>query len=94
MLHQFVGAKDGGIPMANLVFDVVGNLYGTTYAGGENTVCVWLRFKQIQHVGSAAMLLPLRLFNFAAFLNAYRVFNSASLSFKSATASLACPIFC
>jgi len=44
---------------------------------------------------SAAMLLPLCLFNLAAqFLNAYRVFNSAALSFKSATASLAWPIFC
>src|ERR1039457_1994747 len=43
----------------------------------------------------AAVFLPLSLFNIAdPFLNAYRVFNSASLPFKSTTASLAWPIFC
>jgi hypothetical protein len=35
VLHKFTGA-DGGNPAAGLVFDAVGNLYGTTYFGGPN----------------------------------------------------------
>jgi uncharacterized repeat protein (TIGR03803 family) len=35
ILHSFTGAfdQDGSVPLANLVFDSVGNLYGTTSAG-------------------------------------------------------------
>ena len=35
-LHQFTGGKDGGNPMASLIFDQVGNLYGTTQKGGAS----------------------------------------------------------
>lgn len=33
-LHQFTNGKDGGNPLATLVFDAAGNLYGTTNDGG------------------------------------------------------------
>ena len=34
MLHAFTGLSDGGNPMASLIRDTAGNLYGTTNAGG------------------------------------------------------------
>ena len=35
-LYSFTGADDGGSPLANLIFDSSGNLYGTTYGGGSS----------------------------------------------------------
>ena len=35
MLYSFTGGADGGDPVAGLIFDSSGNLYGTT-AGGAN----------------------------------------------------------
>jgi len=34
ILYTFTGGSDGGAPLAGLVFDVAGNLYGTTERGG------------------------------------------------------------
>ncbi len=34
-LYRFSGGKDGSEPYAGLIFDARGNLYGTTYTGGE-----------------------------------------------------------
>jgi uncharacterized repeat protein (TIGR03803 family) len=34
VLHKFSGGRDGGTPFAGLTLDAVGNLYGTTTAGG------------------------------------------------------------
>ena len=34
VLHSFAGGADGGEPVAGLIFDVKGNLYGTTSNGG------------------------------------------------------------
>lgn len=39
VLYSFSGGSDGGIPIAGLVFDAAGNLYGTTSAGGNSTYC-------------------------------------------------------
>jgi len=33
VLHAFTGGKDGGSPQAPVIFDAVGNLYGTTWEG-------------------------------------------------------------
>jgi uncharacterized repeat protein (TIGR03803 family) len=37
-LYSFTGGKDGGLPFAGLIFDSAGNLYGTTYYGGDDGV--------------------------------------------------------
>ena len=34
VLHKFTGGKDGAVPVAGLIFDGAGSLYGTTPAGG------------------------------------------------------------
>ena len=36
VLHSFTDRTDGSGPFANLIFDAVGNLYGTTFSGGLN----------------------------------------------------------
>jgi uncharacterized repeat protein (TIGR03803 family) len=38
VLYSFSGGLDGANPYAGLLFDTVGNLYGTTYSGGANSV--------------------------------------------------------
>jgi uncharacterized repeat protein (TIGR03803 family) len=37
VLHNFRGGSDGQLPWAGLVFDRVGNLFGTTYGGGAHS---------------------------------------------------------
>ena len=36
VLHSFGNGTDGQLPIASLIFDAAGNLYGTTAAGGVN----------------------------------------------------------
>jgi uncharacterized repeat protein (TIGR03803 family) len=39
ILYKFTGGADGGGPSGSLVFDVAGNLYGTTVSGGNLETC-------------------------------------------------------
>lgn len=36
VLHTFTGGSDGGYPVAGVIRDGSGNLYGTTFLGGQN----------------------------------------------------------
>ena len=36
VLYSFSGSLDGAAPYAGLIFDAAGNLYGTTYSGGND----------------------------------------------------------
>ena len=36
VLHNFSGIPDGASPMAGLIWDAAGNLYGTTVGGGPS----------------------------------------------------------
>jgi uncharacterized repeat protein (TIGR03803 family) len=36
VLHNFSGGFDGGGPLGGVTFDTAGNLYGTTFSGGDN----------------------------------------------------------
>jgi len=39
ILYNFAGGNDGADPRSTLVFDSQGNLYGTTFEGGESRIC-------------------------------------------------------
>jgi uncharacterized repeat protein (TIGR03803 family) len=39
ILYAFTGGSDGAVPGSGLIIDKTGNLYGTTYEGGDMTSC-------------------------------------------------------
>ena len=41
LLHTFTGGQDGAHPFAGLTLDRAGNLYGTTYGGGDGVGAVY-----------------------------------------------------
>jgi len=45
VLYSFTGGADGGQPFAGVVRDAAGNLYGTTYGGGEENSGVVFKIK-------------------------------------------------
>ena len=58
VLHAFSGGRDGGNPYAGLSIDRAGNLYGTTWAGGDGLGTVF----QLKHSGSIWISVPLYAF--------------------------------
>jgi uncharacterized repeat protein (TIGR03803 family) len=44
VLYNFTGAADGGYPYAGVILDATGNLYGTTFAGGNEASGVVFKF--------------------------------------------------
>ena len=40
VLYKFQGAPDGAIPEGSLALDKAGNVYGTTWEGGDSSACV------------------------------------------------------
>jgi hypothetical protein len=68
VLHGFTGQQDGANPYGGLIFDGAGNLYGTTYAGGNmrlftcNSGGCGIVFKMTRR-NSAWVLSPLNTFN-------------------------------
>jgi len=42
VLYSFTGGNDGAYPLAGLVFDAAGNIYGTTEAGGTGPACLYV----------------------------------------------------
>jgi len=49
VLYSFTGGADGGIPYSGVIRDSVGNLYGTTYAGGTGHVGVVYKLDATSH---------------------------------------------
>ena len=45
VLYSFTGGSDGATPLAGLIRDAAGNLYGTTYAGGSGGIGLGTVFK-------------------------------------------------
>ena len=50
VLHNFSGRADGGNPVAGLIMDKVGNLYGATYRGGASDAGIVFKFSNFRHV--------------------------------------------
>jgi hypothetical protein len=53
-LYEFQGGNDGYAPDAGLVFDAAGNLYGTTFLGGNDSC----QFYQYSGCGTVFQLIP------------------------------------
>jgi uncharacterized repeat protein (TIGR03803 family) len=55
-LYDFAGApNDGALPLAALIMDAAGNLYGTTELGGNSTLCTsgcGVEFELVKHSGT------------------------------------------
>jgi uncharacterized repeat protein (TIGR03803 family) len=45
VLHSFTGGADGGFPLAGVIRDAAGNLYGTAIDGGKKYAGVLFKIK-------------------------------------------------
>ncbi|MGA2373073.1 MAG: choice-of-anchor tandem repeat GloVer-containing protein [Candidatus Korobacteraceae bacterium] len=66
VLHSFAGGDDGAVPMAGLIIDAAGSLYGTASDGGKNmdgceTIGCGVAFR-LKHSSSGWTLTPLYIF--------------------------------
>jgi uncharacterized repeat protein (TIGR03803 family) len=59
VLHNFTNGQDGGTPFAGVTMDAAGNLYGTTYLGGNGYGTVY----QLKRSGSNWLINPLVTFD-------------------------------
>jgi uncharacterized repeat protein (TIGR03803 family) len=63
ILHSFTGGADGSDPNGGLIFDSLGNIYGTSYVGADATTCyspgcgVVLKFSPVSGGGWTATVL-------------------------------------
>jgi uncharacterized repeat protein (TIGR03803 family) len=53
VLYSFTGGADGGSPVAGLIRDSAGNLYGTTYEGGTSDAGVVFKLETASMVGAS-----------------------------------------
>jgi len=51
VLYNFQGGSDGDLPLAGVIFDAQGNLYGTTYLGGDSGFGGVFKLAPNQHGG-------------------------------------------
>jgi len=51
VLYDFQGGSDGDLPLAGVIFDAQGNLYGTTYLGGDSGFGGVFKLARNQHGG-------------------------------------------
>ena len=66
VLYNFTGGVDGGAPKAGLTMDNAGNLYGTTFQGGDSNCNFGLgcgTVFQLKHANSGWVLYKLQTFN-------------------------------
>ncbi len=57
-LYSFAGAGDGAVPVASLIFDAAGALYGTASEGGNLTACPVVAGRPVPGCGVAFKLSP------------------------------------
>jgi uncharacterized repeat protein (TIGR03803 family) len=64
VLHSFTDKRDGGLPVASLIRDSAGNLYGTTFEGGNLQACSFSGCGVVFKMTAAGLQTVLRSFDF------------------------------
>jgi uncharacterized repeat protein (TIGR03803 family) len=58
VLHRFTGGSDGSVPLAGLIFDAAGALYGTTETGGNAGCTLVVNHGEANGCGTVFKLVP------------------------------------